>query len=259
MSVESGTVCVWPGGMVAVSAATLLDQVAEQIRERIVSGTLRRGQTLRRRRLARELGAPEMVLSRALPRLEIEGYLVRSGHGFAVAPLLLDAHRLLIRRLRLERTLTRQGAARITPFGLRVLEQLHRDLLVAQRRGDVPVVQRCNYRFHFTLYGYAGRPDLLGEVRAIWAVFPFDLMTTMPHRMAAVADEHAAVLCALRRGDPSRAARAMAEHVGQGWQEFKRSAAVLKKQGLNTRTGRSGRRCWRLGRTRRPSPASGPS
>jgi DNA-binding GntR family transcriptional regulator len=204
------------------STAARMERVAEQLRERIVGGSLRRGQPLACNDLMREFGVSAAVLREALALLCLEGYGVRSGRRIVVAPLCLEARQLLKRRLSLELHLTRLAAKRITPFGLRQLERLQQEMVEAQHRQDLFMVRRCNYRFHTSLYRFADRPDLVRDVQTLWASFPFDLMTTMPQRLPAVADEHAAVLQMLRQGDVRRAGRAMRSHILQGWQEFQR-------------------------------------
>ena len=203
-----------------MAAAT--ERAAEQLRERIISGSLRRGQTLSARDLGHDLGAPVGVMREALSRLCDEGYAMRNERSIVVAPFCLEARQLLKRRLPLEVRLTRLAARRLTPFGLRLLDQIRHEMIEAQHRYDLLMVQRGNYRFHNLLYRFADRPDLLAEVQMLWAGFPFDLMTTMPSRMPAVADEHAAVLAMLRVGDVRRAGEAMRFHILHGWQEFQR-------------------------------------
>ncbi len=204
------------------STATAAEYAAEQLRERIISGSLRRGQALSSREFARDLGTPVGAMRDAFHRLIDEGYLVRTGRSTLVAPFCLEARQLLERRLPLEVQLTRLATRRLTPFGLRLLDQIRQEMVEAQHRYDLLTIQRSNYRFHNVLYRFADRPDLLTEVQALWAGFPFDLMTTMPSRMPAVADEHSAVLAMLRAGDVRNAGRAMHYHILRGWQEFQR-------------------------------------
>jgi DNA-binding GntR family transcriptional regulator len=204
-------------------AETAVEQVAERLRESIIGGWLRRGQTLLVRGTARDVGAPVGIVREAFVRLCGDGYLMQTGRRTLVAPLCLEALHLLKRRLPLEVRLTRLATRRLTPFGLRLLHQIRREMVEAQHRLDLPTVQRSNYRFHNVLYRFADRPDLLAEVQALWAGFPFDLMTTMPSRMQAVAEEHTAVLAMLRVGDVRNAGEAMHYHILHGWQEFQRN------------------------------------
>jgi DNA-binding GntR family transcriptional regulator len=203
----------------AVAAA----HVAEHLRETIIGGWLRRGQTILVRDIANVVGAPGGIVREAFSRLSGEGYLLRRGRRTIVAPLCLEAHNLLQHRLPLEVQLTRLATTRMTPFGFRLLHQIRHEMVAAQHRHDLPAVQRSNYRFHRLLYRFADRADLLAEVEALWAGFPFDLMTTMPCRMPAMAAEHSAVLTMLRTGDPRKAGRAMHYHILHGWQEFQRN------------------------------------
>jgi DNA-binding GntR family transcriptional regulator len=202
---------------------TAVDHVAERLRESIIGGWLRRGQALLIRGTARDMGAPVGVVREAFGRLCGDGYLMRAGRRTLVAPLCLEALHLLKQRLPLEVRLTRLATRRLTPFGLRLLHQIRQEMVEAQHRHDLPIVQRSNYRFHNVLYRFADRPDLLADVQALWAGFPFDLMTTMPSRMPAVAEEHSAVLAMLRAGDVRNAGVAMHYHILHGWQEFQRN------------------------------------
>lgn len=203
-------------------SAPTLEILAERLREHIIAGWLRRGQVLLVRDTAQDIGAPRTLVREAFAQLREEGYLVSAGRGTIVAPLCLEAHRLLKRRLPLEVQLTRLAARRMTPFGLRLLRRINQEMVEAQLRYDIPNTQRHNYRFHAVLYRFADRPDLLAEVQTLWAGFPFDLMTTMPSRLPAVAEEHDTILAALGAGDPVFAARAMQYHILHGWQEYQR-------------------------------------
>lgn len=211
---------------------TAVEHVVERLRESIIGGWPRRGQTLLLRETARKIGAPAAVVREAFGRLCGDGYLVRSGRRIRTAPLCLEALDLVQRRLPLEVRLTRLATRRLTPFGLRLLQRIRQEMVEAQRRNDLAAVQRCNYRFHIVLYRFADRPDLLAEVQTLWATYPFDLMTSMPSRMPAVAEEHSAVLAMLRAGDAGSAGKAMHHHILQGWQEFQRNFPLpVERQG----------------------------
>ena len=203
-----------------------VSHVSEHLRETIIGGALRRGQTLLVRDVANSIGAPVGIIREAFTRLSGEGYLLRRGRSTIVAPFCLEAHTMLQRRLPLETRLTRLATSRMTSFGFRLLQQIRQEMVEAQHRQDLAAVQRGNYRFHTVLYRFGNRPDLLAEVRSLWAAFPFDLMTTMPGRMSEVAAEHSAVLTMLRTGDPKKAGRAMHYLILHGWQEFQRNYPV---------------------------------
>lgn len=204
------------------SRALTADLVAGRLREHIIAGWVRRGQVLTLRETAASIGAPLALTRDAFSRLHHDGFLIRTSRGSAVAPLCLEAQQLLTRRLPLEVQLTRLATRRLGAFGLNLLRRISGEMVEAQRRYDLPNAQRHNYRFHIVLYRFADRPDMLAEVQTLWAGFPFDLMTTMPSRLPAVAEEHETVLAALCQGDPGEAARAMHYHILHGWQEFRR-------------------------------------
>ncbi len=220
-----------------ISAPTV-DLVAGRLRECIIAGWLRRGNILKLRETAEAVGAPLNLVRDAFVRLLDEGFLIRTSRGSAVAPLYLEAQQLLNRRLPLEVQLTRLATRRLTPFGLRLLRRITQEMVEAQLRHDLPNAQRHNYRFHAMLYRFAERADLLAEAQTLWAGFPFDLMTTMPSRLAAVAQEHETLLTALCAGDVQAAGRAMHYHILHGWQEFQRHYPIQVE-----RQARLARRC----------------
>lgn len=191
---------------------------AETLREWIIGGRLRRGESLVRADLAARLGTSPARAGEAVARLLADGYAHRRGRMTVVAPLRLGAADLLAERLRLEPGLTRLAARRMSMLGLHALDRFLREMQEARLLCDAAAFQRGNYRFHVGLYRLAGRPEKMPGVQAAWAPFPFAMLTTLPGRMAAAIDEHAAVLQALREGDALAAGRAMRAHICQGWQ-----------------------------------------
>jgi DNA-binding GntR family transcriptional regulator len=158
----------------------------------------------------------------ALRLLEAQGYVAVSAHrGAVVAPFQIEgAEELYQLRQLLETRLTLEAAQRISANDLYVLKAINHDLLAAAKSNDRRACREKNFRFHFRLYGLAAQPQTLDFVRILWAKYPLDMLSEMPGRQPHVFDEHVALLGELERGDPEAAARAMAEHIRTGWQEF---------------------------------------
>jgi|JI10StandDraft_1071094.scaffolds.fasta_scaffold54912_4 DNA-binding GntR family transcriptional regulator len=197
-------------------------QVAEFLRERIISGYFARGQKLKQAEIAQMLDLSITPVREALKLLEAQGYVVGSSHrGAVVAPFQVgEAEELYELRRVLETRLTRAAARRMDAAGLRALEDLNDAILAAAARADNDAARAANFRFHFRLYEMARQPQALHFVRILWAKYPFDLLTVMPRRQFAVADEHRGILDALQAGDVAGVTEAMGRHIDSGWQAF---------------------------------------
>ena len=197
-------------------------QVAEFLRERIISGFFARGQKLKQAEIAQMLDLSITPVREALKLLEAQGYVVGSSHrGAVVAPFQVgEAEELYELRLILESRLTRAAARAIDDAGVDALEGLNDEIRAAAERGDHDAARSANFRFHFRLYEMARQPQALHFVRILWAKYPFDLLTVMPGRQFSVADEHRDILDALQARDVLRVTAAMEEHIESGWRTF---------------------------------------
>lgn len=199
-------------------------QVAEFLRERIISGHLVRGQKLKQAELAKMLNLSITPVREALKLLEAEGYVTGSSHrGAVVAGLQLDRiDELYELRCELESRLTREAAKRVTPAALVQLSRINKEMLAALNKSDLAGVRSANFRFHFTFYELADQPQTLHFVRILWAKYPFDMLAIMPNRQTEVIKEHQVFLKALSAGDPKGAVKAMQAHFDSGQRGFKK-------------------------------------
>jgi DNA-binding GntR family transcriptional regulator len=200
-------------------------QVAEFIREWIISGMFKRGQKLKQAELAQLLNVSITPVREALKLLEAEGYVSSSSHkGMVVAPFQLSAvSELLDLRLMLECALTEAAALNLSQDDLDDLSGLNEKVRLNERSSDRDI----NYRFHFTIYNAANLPQTLHFVRILWAKFPFDLLTAIPSRVNRVSTEHEHILAALVEKDPRKAVKAMRDHIESGWREFHRAYPLV--------------------------------
>ncbi len=197
-------------------------QVADFIRERIISGAFHRGQKLKQAEIAKTLNVSITPVREAFKLLESDGYLIGASHrGVTVAPIQVNAvEELFELRLELETRLTREAIARMTPDMLAALAGIDAEIAAAAASQDHAALRSANYRFHFRLYEAAEQPQTLHFVRILWAKYPFDLLTMMPNRAAEVANEHRAFLQHLSAGEEQKAVRAMRAHIESGWTRF---------------------------------------
>lgn len=210
------------------SFQTKEDQVADFLRERIISGYFQRGQKLKQMEIAEMLGLSITPVREALKLLEAEGFIYGSSHrGAVVAPLQLDrVVELYELRYDLETRLARAAAARVTPASLRSLNDINDEMIAALRQSDLALIRSANFRFHFRFYELADLPQTLHFVRVLWAKYPFELLAVMPNRQQDVIKEHKAFLDALASGDAAGAVRSMQAHMSHGHSRFRKLYAT---------------------------------
>ncbi len=203
-------------------------QVAELLREKIIAGTVVRGQKLKQAELARMLSVSITPVREALRLLEAEGYVHVSSHrGAIVAPFQIDqVDELYDLRMTLEGKLTAAATRRMTPGDLDGLIELNENIRTALARNSREDTRSNNFRFHFRLYECADLPHTLEFVRVLWAKYPFDLLGSIPGRPPRVLDEHAELLAALKEGDPRKATKAMQAHISSSHRDFKATYAL---------------------------------
>lgn len=195
------------------------EQVADYLRERIISGVYQRGSRLKQAEIAEQLNLSITPVREALKLLEAEGYVSGDSYrGARVVPFDAAASgEILSLRLMLEAQLVRGAAERATSENLAELRSLADEFANAFATGDRATARGVNYRFHRRMYDIAAMPQTLHFVQILWARYPFDLINAAEGRGGDAVKEHDEILSALACGDVSAAVLAMRKHIESGW------------------------------------------
>jgi DNA-binding GntR family transcriptional regulator len=201
------------------------EQVADFLREGIISGMFPRGSRLKQAEIAERLQLSITPVREALKLLEAEGYVTGDSHlGACVAPFDASAsEEILELRLLLESRLLRGTAEKVTAQDITELRALADEFEQAFNVSDRAAARGVNYRFHRRLYSIADMPQTLHFVQILWARYPFDLINAVEGRGKEAAKEHDEILRALLDGDISAAMLAMRKHIESGWAVLKSS------------------------------------
>ncbi|SEB21808.1 GntR family transcriptional regulator [Variovorax sp. YR216] len=199
------------------------EQVADYLRERIISGVYQRGSRLKQAEIAEQLNLSITPVREALKLLEAEGYVSGDSYrGARVVPFDASASgEILSLRLMLEAQLVRGAAERATSEDLAELRTLADEFAKAFETGNRAIARGVNYRFHRRMYDIAAMPQTLHFVQILWARYPFDLINAAEGRGADAAKEHDEILDALASGDASAAVLSMRKHIESGWTVLK--------------------------------------
>jgi DNA-binding GntR family transcriptional regulator len=205
------------------------EQVADFLREGIISGAYPRGSRLKQAEIAQQLNLSITPVREALKLLEAEGYVSGDSYrGVRVVPFDAAASAEILQlRLLLEAQLVRGAVAKVTDKDIAGLQTLAKEFEEAFGRGDRAAARGINYRFHRRLYDIAGMPQTLHFVQILWARYPFDLINAVGGRGREAASEHEEILQALSRGDAQAATQAMRKHIESGWDVLKASPQSL--------------------------------
>jgi DNA-binding GntR family transcriptional regulator len=199
------------------------EQVADYLREGIISGLFPRGSRLKQAEIADQLQLSITPVREALKLLEAEGYVSGNSYrGASVVPFDASAsEEVLELRLLLESRLLRGAADKLTAQDMTELRALADEFEQAFKVGDRAAARGVNYRFHSRLYSIAAMPQTLHFVQILWARYPFDLINAVEGRGKEAAKEHDDILRALLDGDASAAMLAMRRHIESGWSLLK--------------------------------------
>jgi DNA-binding GntR family transcriptional regulator len=196
---------------------TKADQVYENIRERILDGSLAPGARLSMDAIAKELGVSKIPVREAIGRLESQRLVVNRPHaGPTVATVnVTELEGVYLARQQLEPMMTRLAATRIDADGIRALAKVHTRMRTAVNAGRIGELGALNSQFH-SLIALASGYSILEEfetamllaIRRHRVVEPLDL-----ENWHDVVDEHGAILRALEAHDADAAAAAADSHV----------------------------------------------
>jgi DNA-binding GntR family transcriptional regulator len=211
------------GTLQGMDFRTKEEQVADFLREGIISGTFPRGSRLKQAEIAERLQLSITPVREALKLLEAEGYINGNSYrGACVVPFDATASKEVLElRLLLESRLIRGTAENIRAQDIVELRALADEFERAFDGGDRASARGVNYRFHRRLYSLADMPQTLHFVQILWARYPFDLINAVAGRGKDAAKEHDEILDALSKGDASAAALAMRKHIESGWSLLK--------------------------------------
>ena len=203
------------------------EQVADFLREGIISGRYPRGTRLKQQEIATLLNTSITPVREALKLLAAEGYVLGDSYrGATVAPFDLDAStEVLNLRILLETQLVRGAVEKVTGGDISELKALASEFATAFEAGDNEAARAANYRFHHRLFEIAAMPQTLHFVQILWARYPFDLINRLKGRVSRAADEHDAMLAALIAGDSAAAMLATRQHIEAGFRELCASVA----------------------------------
>lgn len=203
------------------------EQVADFLREGIISGRIARGSRLKQQEIATLLNTSITPVREALKLLSAEGYVIGDSHrGATVAPFDIEASsEVLNLRILLETQLVRGAVEKVTGADIAELKVLGAEFAAAFTAGDNEAARAANYRFHHRMFEIAAMPQTLHFVQILWARYPFDLINRLEGRVSRAADEHDDMLAALIAGDVATAMLATRQHIETGFRELRESIA----------------------------------
>jgi DNA-binding GntR family transcriptional regulator len=201
------------------------EQVADFLREGIISGRFPRGARLKQLEIANLLQTSITPVREALKLLAAEGYVVGDSYrGATVAPFDITAsNEMLNLRILLETQLVRHAVEQVTPDQMAELRALAADFERAVEARENEAARAANYRFHRRMFEIAGQPQTLHFVQILWARYPFDLINKLQGRVGRAAAEHEELLRAFIAGDAAGAMLATRRHIESGWVELQRA------------------------------------
>ncbi len=199
MAVEAGTT-------LGSRFRSLRDEVADNLRERIIDGELPPGQRLVERDLSDELEVSRITIREAFQTLAVEGLVtLNARRGAAVTPFGRDEVRNLLElREPLEGLAARLAALRHTERDAdRLRSTLTRSRELLDER-DSRGASAANLAFHEAVGQASGNPLLLSSIVGLHSQLR-RLFRTTPQLQRDHVDEHAGILDAILARDPEGA------------------------------------------------------
>lgn len=201
-----------------IERVSIVDSIADRLRDRILSNDLPEGYQLRQEAVAEEYSVSRMPVREALRQLEAQGLVVFHPHRGAVVSRLKPAEieELYDLRALIETDLVRRATPLATPADHRASEAALEASEAIYEQRDVGRWGELNWRFHEALYRPANRDRSLAIARTL--NFNTDryirLQLSLTGRsIERTKQEHRDLFEAYRTGDGEEAARHLHAHL----------------------------------------------
>jgi DNA-binding GntR family transcriptional regulator len=196
----------------------LSSQVADIVREQVLTGELLPGQRIVQAEWAERLGVSRMPVRDAINSLCAEGLLIQRSSGSAeVTPLDLEGMEDVFQLNAMTIALcARRAATRITQEELARLGELNSSMARAVEAGELHEASELNWRFHRVVNLAARSPRLVALLRILVRSIPHGGFEMLPDWPAQACEDHAVIIGALRARDGERAYRVTREHTVNG-------------------------------------------
>lgn len=190
------------------------DLIADALREAILRGIFREGQSLRQDEIAAQFGVSRIPVREALRQLEAEGLVtLQLNRGATVSALSpAEAQEIGEIRVALETLAIQLAIPNLTESDL---EKATFILEATDQTTDVTRWAKLNWEFHSTLYMPANRPRLLTTIKTLhvnidrYVRMQFEKM----HYLDKSQKEHYQLLDACRQRDIKLAVRLLKRHI----------------------------------------------
>ena len=195
----------------------LAGDVADHLRDSILTGRLRPGQRIDQDALAAELGVSRLPVREALITLDQEGLIQtvprRGSYVQRLQPDDITDHYEIfghVSGLAAARAATRIGADQLA-----ALRGVHEQMGTST---DAAAQERLNFEFHRIINAAGASRRLTSVLRLLSRSLPMHYYEFVPGWSAAAQAEHGKILRALQRGDAEAARKAMERHLADSAQ-----------------------------------------
>ena len=202
------------------------EAVAEQLRNAILTGSVKPGDRLVEQKVAAHFGIGPPTLREALKDLELLGFVRKSSkkHTYVTRLTKEDYRNMLEVRLALEPLAIARAAQSLTPAGTEQLEQIVQAMESAAEVVDLVGFHRNDLLFHRRIWGLAGNEHLSAALeRVSFVLFAFVLVQRVGDdgmEFRGAAKQHRQILTGLRTRNPETAREAFLESTTQFWRDY---------------------------------------
>lgn len=202
--------------MTTDSQLAVSEQVAERLRDQILSGELSPGERIRQEDVAADFGASRLPVREALRMLAAEGLVELQPNKGARVPL-LEEHEvslLYLMRERLEPLALIESLPHLDDDAVSELRRLQERIAAD---GELTHFLALDREFHMLTYSGCDSEHLMGTVRRFWNTTQHYRRAFMqvsgPRRRWIVNAEHDLIIDAIERRDAEDAERYLAGHI----------------------------------------------
>jgi DNA-binding GntR family transcriptional regulator len=192
--------------------ANLADEVSDHIRNAIITGRLRPGERIDQDAIAAELGLSRLPVREALIALDREGMVQtiprRGTYVQRLTPDDIADHYQIFGHV--AGLAASRAAARAGEEDLQRLRELQQQM---QRSQDAEELERLNFEFHRVINAAGGSRRLNSLIRLLTRSLPAHFFEFVPGWSSQAHEQHAEILSAIERRDPTAAQRAMERHL----------------------------------------------